>query len=217
MARIVVGSSNLTQPLLLYSGLGPAMLEQHRRSSLKKITRRLLSFLAPIWACLYTIRNCPGPCLTRWCKRLIIDSLGGKENSSLIPEESFLSNLCSLLCQHIFLTIFKLPKWGFARIGRFRRSFLWKGQNPDNIKGGHCLDNWQTCLRPKRLGGLGFKDLEKFSRALRLRWLWHNWDSCDKPWKYLLKITDAVDRELFFNSTTIRVGNDRNTLFWEAR
>jgi hypothetical protein len=33
MARIVVGSPNLTQPLLLYPGLGPAMLEQHRRSS----------------------------------------------------------------------------------------------------------------------------------------------------------------------------------------
>jgi hypothetical protein len=32
MARIVVGSPNLTQPLLLYPGLGPAMLEQHRRS-----------------------------------------------------------------------------------------------------------------------------------------------------------------------------------------
>jgi hypothetical protein len=32
MARIVVGSSNLTQPLLLYPGLGLAMLEQHRRS-----------------------------------------------------------------------------------------------------------------------------------------------------------------------------------------
>jgi hypothetical protein len=34
MARIVVGSPNLTQPLLLYPGLGPAMLEQHRRSNL---------------------------------------------------------------------------------------------------------------------------------------------------------------------------------------
>jgi hypothetical protein len=32
MAKIVVGSSSLTQPLLLYPGLGPAMLEQHRRS-----------------------------------------------------------------------------------------------------------------------------------------------------------------------------------------
>jgi hypothetical protein len=38
MARIVVGSPNLTQPLLLYPGLGPAMLEQHRRSLLFLIT-----------------------------------------------------------------------------------------------------------------------------------------------------------------------------------
>jgi hypothetical protein len=37
MARIVVSSSNLTQPLLLYPGLGPAMLEQHRRSSVKDL------------------------------------------------------------------------------------------------------------------------------------------------------------------------------------
>jgi hypothetical protein len=32
MAKIVVGSSNLTQPLLLYLDLGPAMLEQYRRN-----------------------------------------------------------------------------------------------------------------------------------------------------------------------------------------
>jgi hypothetical protein len=32
MAKIVVGSPSLTQPLLLYPGLGPAMLEQHRWS-----------------------------------------------------------------------------------------------------------------------------------------------------------------------------------------
>jgi hypothetical protein len=35
MTRIVVGSPNLTQPLLLYPDLGPAMLEQHRRSYVK--------------------------------------------------------------------------------------------------------------------------------------------------------------------------------------
>jgi hypothetical protein len=38
MARIVVGSPNLTQPLLLYPGLGPAMLKQNRRSFLQLIT-----------------------------------------------------------------------------------------------------------------------------------------------------------------------------------
>jgi hypothetical protein len=32
MAKIVVGLPSLTQPLLLYLDLEPAMLEQHRRS-----------------------------------------------------------------------------------------------------------------------------------------------------------------------------------------
>jgi hypothetical protein len=39
MARIVVGSPNLTQPLLLYPGLEPVMLEQHRRSFLYAIAK----------------------------------------------------------------------------------------------------------------------------------------------------------------------------------
>jgi hypothetical protein len=41
-----------------------------------------------------------------------------------------------------FLTVYKMPKWGISRIDRFRRSFLWKGQDPDNVRGGHCLVNW---------------------------------------------------------------------------
>jgi hypothetical protein len=70
-----------------------------------------------------------------------------------------------------FLTIYKMPKWGIQKIDKFRKSFL--GKDSDNIKGGHCLVNWQTCLRPRNLGGLGIKDLDKFSRAFRLHWMWH--------------------------------------------
>jgi hypothetical protein len=44
MDRIVVGSPNLTQPLLLYPGLGPAMLEQHRRSSPNSFIQRWKNF-----------------------------------------------------------------------------------------------------------------------------------------------------------------------------
>lgn len=116
-----------------------------------------------------------------------------------------------------FLTVFSMPKWGIKRIDRFRRSFFWKGRDPDQVRGGHCLVNWETCLRPKKWGGLGFKDLEKFGRALRLRWLWHQWDEKDRPWKGLLKIKDPTDRQLFFCSTTVNVGNGLNTPFWEAR
>jgi hypothetical protein len=64
------------------------------------------------------------------------------------------------------------------------------------VKGDHCLVNWQTCLRPKKLGGLGIKDLEKFNRALRLRWLWFSWDAEDKTWKHLLKFHDPIVIEL---------------------
>jgi hypothetical protein len=90
---------------------------------------------------------------------------------------------------------------------------MWKGQDPENVRAGHCLVNWQTCLLPKKLGGLGFKDLDKFSRALRLRWLWYGWDQQERPWKHLLKVTDLVDRHLFFSSTLISIGDGKNTPF----
>jgi hypothetical protein len=68
-------------------------------------------------------------------------------------------------------------------------------------------------MRPKELDGLGIKDLERFSHALMLRWLWHSWDHNDRPWKYLLKMNDQTDRQLFFSSTQMIVGDGRNTPF----
>jgi hypothetical protein len=54
-----------------------------------------------------------------------------------------------------FLSIVKMSKWGFRKIDKCRRNFLWKGQDHENVRGGHCLVKWQICTRPKRLGGLG--------------------------------------------------------------
>jgi hypothetical protein len=73
------------------------------------------------------------------------------------------------------------------------------------------------CLRPKSMGGLGIKDIDKFKRALRLRWLWNAWDSNPRQWTQLLRIPDPTDRALFFSSTYIQVGDGRNTPFWEAK
>jgi hypothetical protein len=116
-----------------------------------------------------------------------------------------------------FLTVHKLPAWAIKEVDRFRRSFLWKGVDHDKVRGGHCLVKWKCCTRPRRLGGLGIKDLDKFGRALRLRWLWHNWDIVDQPWKNLLKLQDKTDRAFFFASSVMRVGDGRNTPFWESR
>jgi hypothetical protein len=76
-----------------------------------------------------------------------------------------------------FLTVFKMPQWTIRGIDRVRRNFFWKGRDPQLCSGGHCLVNWKTCTRPKKCGGLGFKDLDKFGRALCLKWLWHGWDA----------------------------------------
>jgi hypothetical protein len=72
-------------------------------------------------------------------------------------------------------------------------------------------------LRPKNLDGLEIKDLEKFNRALRLRWLWHTWDQQEKPWKNLLKIDEPEIWQIFFCSTSVLVGDGKSTPLWEAR
>jgi hypothetical protein len=66
-------------------------------------------------------------------------------------------------------------------------------------------------IKDLKWGGLGIKDLEKFNRALRLRWLWHQWDEKEKPWKELLRVHDHKDIQLFFQSTNIHVENGKNT------
>lgn len=71
-----------------------------------------------------------------------------------------------------YMTAFPEQKWLIRKIDRIRRSFLWRGETPDKVYGGHSLVNWPTTCHPKIKGGLGILDLERFSRALRLRWLW---------------------------------------------
>jgi hypothetical protein len=142
---------------------------------------------------------------------------GWKRGLLSYPErESLVKSVLSSMLTY-FMTVFKMRKWAIARIDKFRRGFLWKGHELDNAHGGHCLVSWQIYTRPKKYGGLGIKDLEKFGKALRLRWLWFHWDTKERSWKHLLKIRDPIDRQLFFASTEIQVGDGKGTPFWEAR
>jgi len=63
-----------------------------------------------------------------------------------------------------YMTVFSLSKWAVKKIDRIQRNF-------EDARGGHCLVNWRRVCRAKFLGGLGIKDLQKFNRALRLKWL----------------------------------------------
>jgi hypothetical protein len=67
------------------------------------------------------------------------------------------------------------------------------------------------------MGGHGIKDLEKFNRALRLRWLWYNWEPEERHWKNLFRLHDPTDRAIFFASTYIHIGDGKATPFWEAK
>jgi len=68
------------------------------------------------------------------------------------------------------MTSIKAPKQLTEDIDKIRRRFLWAGDR--ELTGGKCKVAWTTVARPVEYGGLGIIDLDRSSRALRLRWLW---------------------------------------------
>lgn len=58
--------------------------------------------------------------------------------------------------------------------------------------------------------------MDKFTRALRLRWLWHEWKDPTKPWVGLDTPCDEIDRDLFAASTEITVGDGNTARFWSS-
>jgi hypothetical protein len=76
-----------------------------------------------------------------------------------------------------------------------------------------------NCTRttlPKNLGGLGVQNLDKLTRAQRLRWLCLEWTTPEKPWAETDVPCDDTDRLLFFNCTRITLGDDNKVDFWNS-
>lgn len=111
-----------------------------------------------------------------------------------------------------FLTVFPAEKWMIKRFDKLRRTFLWAPD--DEANGGKCLVSWRQISAPTAYGGLGIKDLEAFSRALRLRWEWFRWDEKDRPWKGMATPCGQADKDLFAACTTITIGNGETAKFW---
>jgi len=122
-----------------------------------------------------------------------------------------------LSAQHVYhMMAFPEMKWLIKLIDRIRRSFLWRGETPENVSGGHSLVNWPTSCLPKRKGGLGILELERFARVLRLRWLWFQWRQKDRAWTNLELPCDNKDRDLFAASTRVTLGDGRTARFWTS-
>lgn len=111
-----------------------------------------------------------------------------------------------------FLTVFQPDKWMIKRFDRLRRNFLW---SPDEeASGGKCLVSWLKICAPTSLGVLGIKEMQAFSRALRLRWEWLRWTDRERPWIGTETPCDRVDKALFSACTTIHLGNGEIASFW---
>ena len=59
-------------------------------------------------------------------------------------------------------------------------------------------------------------DLDLFSRALRMRWIWYEWTSPDRPWVGTEPPVTAVDRQLFRASTVVTLGDGAKASFWQS-
>ena len=122
-----------------------------------------------------------------------------------------------LSAQHIYhMTAFPKHKWLIQRIDRLRRGFLWRGETPDKVYGGHSLVNWPTTCWPKGKGGLGILELQRFARALRLRWLWFQWKHKEHAWNELELSCDSRDCELFAASMAVTLGDGKTAQFWTS-
>jgi len=89
--------------------------------------------------------------------------------------------VCSVLSSLpvYLLTVVKVPKNFLKELDTLRRRFLWAGDK--ELTGGKCKVAWNKVCTPTGNGGLGIIELERFSRALWLRWLWFSWDDTDRP------------------------------------
>jgi hypothetical protein len=61
--------------------------------------------------------------------------LGWKRDFLTYPGRELLVKVVLSVMPTYFLTVYKMLKWGISRIDRFRRGFLWKGRDADNVKG----------------------------------------------------------------------------------
>jgi hypothetical protein len=110
------------------------------------------------------------------------------------------------------LTALEVPAEPLQAIIKLIRSFFWAGN--ESATDGKCKVNWTAVCRPTYLGGLGILNMDKFARALRLRWPWLAWTSPEKPWVGMEDPCNKEDLELFASLTKVNIGDGNKASFW---
>jgi hypothetical protein len=83
-------------------------------------------------------------------QRIIDKHPGWKRRFLSYPGRELLVKTVLSTMPTFFLTLHKMHIWAYATIDRYKMSFIWKGTDPDRIRGGHNLVNWKTCLMPMK-------------------------------------------------------------------
>jgi hypothetical protein len=117
------------------------------------------------------------------------------------------SSISSVLVYH--MTIFLLLKWAIKKLDRIRRQ--WQGS--EEARKGSAMVNWKRVHGPKRLGGLGILDLQRFNRALQLWWPWYKCNGDNKPWAGMNITLSKSETALCQACTLIELGNGAHTSF----
>jgi hypothetical protein len=66
-------------------------------------------------------------------------------------------------------------------------------------------------------GGLGIPDLARMAISLRNHWVWRMHTYPLQPWRGLDMQFSRSERDIFFASTVMVVGDGSSALFWEDR
>jgi hypothetical protein len=135
----------------------------------------------------------------------------------LIGREGRLTLIKAVLASRIVhqLLIAEAPVWLLEELNRGFRAFFWAGKK--TVHGGQCLVAWDVICSPKRLGGLGIKDLRLHGIALRTRWQWLRRTDPDRPWQGLPHLKDEAAEGVFQTLAKIVVGDGKSVLFWRDR
>ncbi len=80
----------------------------------------------------------------------------------------------------LFCSAFRIPAWVIKEVDKIRRGFFWKEKILNN--GLSCLVNWEHVCCPKRLDGLGIRNMRATNSALLMKNFWKLYSARSIPW-----------------------------------